>query len=124
MRPKTPNLGAIAAALIAMLMLTYASVASSVMQVEMAASAGMGPLCLAAPGPSNAKSATHHGKEAVCPYCSAAAHAPVLTSATPLRLAVSVVFSAYPLVSSHGPRGPPALQPRARGPPPSVPTLI
>ena len=113
-----------AAALISLLMLTYASVLSSVMQVEMAHPGGMmGPICLASPTQAHTSPKTSQGHQAACPYCAAAAHPPIVGSATPLRIAVAYVFSAYHLVSRHGPRGPPALQPRARGPPSDL-TLI
>jgi hypothetical protein len=124
-----------AAALLALLMLSHADVKSAVMQAAMADPARMAPICMgpmagggvamAMPGMSlDPTPALHlaghksgHGRKASCPYCSAAAHAPILGGVAPLRVATAFTFAAYRTVSSHGPRGPPARQPRARGPP-------
>ena len=120
-------------------MLSFASVQSIVMRAEMAASDAM-PVCgvfgEGAAGPfmpgmtmgsrlSTAEPAkpvkpgqrAPHGHTAACPYCAAAAHAPVMMAMTPLRTSTTFVFTAFRVVASHGPRGPPARQPRARGPP-------
>jgi len=128
MQTVKPNMAAWVAALLAVLLLNYASVVSSTMQVEMALPVAMGPLCAPAPAsPSAAKAAsgrlvvahpqTSHEHPAVCAFCSAAMHAPTLGSVLSLRPSVAVLFAGYSTVSAHGPRGPPALQPRARGPP-------
>jgi hypothetical protein len=131
------KLVAFAAALLALLMLTYASAVSNLMQVEMALSGAMTPLCtghaasaamanMAMPGMSmqpasaaapHADPERHHGHQSDCPYCAAAAHAAILSDATPVLAAVAFVFAAFHLTASHGPRGPPQPQPRARGPP-------
>jgi hypothetical protein len=128
------------AALLALLLLSYASVQSTVMQVAMAAPAGLMPMCseaMAGMGPmagmamtpkaetasgpaANAaasKSGHRHQGQPACPYCAAAAHLPVLTGGVPLRTPVAFVFAAYRVQVAHGPRGPPSIQPRARGPP-------
>lgn len=139
MQTTRPSLGAFTAALVALLVLTYASVVSNVMQVEMALPGGMTPLCtghplggsmaiIALPGMSMARAgpvAPHidtksdHGHQKDCPYCAAAAHLAILGSTTPVLASVAFVFAALHLTASHGPRGPPQLQPRARGPPPN-----
>ncbi len=53
-----------------------------------------------------------------CPYCAAAAHVPILTSSAPLPLSCAVAFTGFRMAAVHGPRGPPAVRPRARDPPP------
>jgi predicted metal-binding membrane protein len=131
------SIGAFAAALIALLMLTYASILSSVMQVEMALPGGMTPLVTgppapaampnmdmpgmsmesASPTPHHAAPKGDHGHQSDCPYCAAAAHLAILGGVTPVLVSVAFVFAAFHLTASHGPRGPPELQPRARGPP-------
>jgi len=130
MQTVKPNMAAWVAALLAVLLLNYASVVSSTMQVEMALPGAMGPLCApptAPASPSAAKAAsgrplvahpqTSHEHPAVCAFCSAAMHAPTLGSVLSLRPSVAVLFAGYSTVSALGPRGPPALEPRARGPP-------
>jgi hypothetical protein len=132
------SIGALAAALIALLMLTYASVLSSVMQVEMALPGGMTtplvtghPTAVAMttmdmPGMSIASASStpphaapkgDHGHQSDCPYCAAAAHLAILGGVTPVLVSTTFVFAAFHLTASHGPRGPPQVQPRARGPP-------
>jgi len=130
------SIGAFTAALFALLMLTYASAVSSVMQVEMALPGGMTPLVtgqpaaamatmdmtgmsMASPNPTPPPAAPkgHHGHQSDCPYCAAAAHVAILGGTTPVLVSVAFVFAAFHLLASHGPRGPPELQPRARGPP-------
>ncbi len=54
---------------------------------------------------------------AVCSYCAAAAHAPTLGLAEPLRPSCAASFASFRLKALRGPRGPPTLAPRARGPP-------
>jgi hypothetical protein len=128
--------GWVAAALLALVMLSYASVQSIVMQAAAASPARLGALCssggrhaMAMPGmdptaygsPSSGqgfgRSADHHGG---CPYCAAAANPPMAADCTPIRVPAAVAFVAFQNVASHGPRGPPAATPRARGPPPTL----
>jgi hypothetical protein len=125
-----PFLAAWATALLAVAMLSYASTKSIVMQATDTSPLGMSVICSAqmaaktivfgdnatgrlvrlpvAPGKS---------KPAVCPYCSAAAHAPVLASVVPLTHATTVEWLTWSPSTVNGPRGPPAFEPRARGPP-------
>ena len=123
----------------ALLMLSYASVQSIVMQVAMTspATAERPPVAdampgMTMPGMSLAHAGTSrsghaakpgHAKTAACPYCSAAGHLPILGAATPFRAPAVVSFAAFRTVASHGPRGPPSRQPRARDPPVDLPTL-
>ncbi len=57
--------------------------------------------------------ATH----APCSYCAAAAHTPILTTMALIQPSCAVAFTAFRTAAVHGPRGPPPVQPRARGPP-------
>ncbi len=156
MRSGRPGLSRFAAALMALALLSYASVQSIVMQGSMVAPATtgvdassgrggmamsdfaptamtagamqmdmpqMGVSTMGSPGAHEARRAgprPAHGvatHRAACPFCSAAAHLPILTGGVPIRVSQVVAFAAFRLVASHGPRGPPAPQPRARGPP-------
>ncbi len=133
-----PRLGASAAAFLALLMLTYASIQSSVMRATMAPSiwtelcggvstAGEPMAAMAMPGMAESRAAVGasprgkarpgHANPSACPYCAAAAHPPVLASVTPLRTPVAFVFASFQRIVGDGPRGPPPVQPRARGPP-------
>jgi hypothetical protein len=131
-----------AAALFALLMLSFASVQSIVMQAAMAAAGDVMPICGAVdPGDAmtvsmarldiqravagsahDRSSGVPHQHPAACPYCAAAGHAPILAQTVPLRQATLCEFTAYRQVASLGPRGPPAQPPRARGPPLNPPT--
>ncbi len=115
----------------ALAMLGYAAVQSTVMQVAMVAAPVGPPMCdgaMAVAGMSmggNARASaprghaagSERGHKAACPYCAAAAHAPLVATAAPLRASTALVFTGFRVVAGHGPRGPPAFQPRARGPP-------
>ena len=144
---KRSRIGAVTAALLALLMLSFASVQSITMQAAMAAAGGMPrvgddstsaeatssmPMSVAGmsmagmamdqPPPAKISAARHHRsapehRKDACPYCAAAAHAPIMGAAPLLRMAMAFVFTAFLVVASHGPRGPPSFQPRARGPP-------
>jgi hypothetical protein len=138
------HLGAIAAALLALALLSYASVQSAVMQLVMVSPLAAMPMCdagrsggeamdgMAAPAVAPATaSAAHHGRQGpdpspnrppACPYCAVASHAPVMAGVVaPPQVAV-FVYAVYRIVTLQGARGPPVLQPRARGPP--VQTLL
>ncbi len=136
MRARERGLGAAAAALVALLLLSYASIQSTVMQAAMAwpgamalgagaesmdaAMMGAGQGGMAEAGrPSKAG----HAPARSCPYCAAAAHLPVLGTAPPVRAPTSFVFAAFRMAACRGPRGPPSFQSRARGPPTDPLTL-
>jgi hypothetical protein len=119
--------GRLAAVLIALLMLSYASVRSTVMQVAMASPAAGVPMCggdapamamgaLAHAAPARAGKATP-GDTKNCPYCAAAAHPPLASQPAPPLSSGAVQFVAYRVRTLHGARGPPARRPRARDPP-------
>ena len=137
-RGRRSGIGALAAALFALLMLSCASVQSNVMQMAMAAATGqpMGGSGVADPAmaamvgmaarPQTASSGLRskgHAPAKACPYCAAAAHPPLVGTAPPWRTPSAFTFAAFRVVASHGPGGPPAPQPRARGPPPPPLTL-
>ena len=77
----------------------------------------MGAAHVCHPGKPTGRPDAPHGKPANCGYCAAAAHAPLLAFAEPVRPSCAVAFTEFRDLGVHGPRGPPALQPRARGPP-------
>jgi hypothetical protein len=57
------------------------------------------------------------GGAAACPYCAVAHHVAVLAFAAPAPSPSAVLFPGYRTVAARGPRGPPSVLPRARGPP-------
>jgi hypothetical protein len=122
----------VAVALFALLMLGYASVRSTVMQAVGMPSMGVATACvepamsmLATSHVVTSDPARHGGHppadgakhQAACPYCAAAANWAVMADATAPLIPTSFVFVAFHAVERHGPRGPPAFEPRARGPP-------
>jgi Protein of unknown function (DUF2946) len=134
MRQSLRGQASLAVALLALLMLGYASVCSSVMQAAGMTPSGLSTICgdpgmngMSMPGVRvlAAMGASHHGHQpgdnakhpAACPYCAAAANPAMMSGVTPLRIQTSFVFVAFHPVESHGPRGPPAFKARARGPP-------
>jgi hypothetical protein len=124
-------------ALVALLMLLFASVQSTIMQTQVALAAGTTPICGSADPSAGHGIATahtalklaatsstpdqpptvphHHG--AVCPICAAAGVLPILGQAVPIPDSTVLAFTAYPGFANHRPRGPPAQRSRARGPP-------
>jgi hypothetical protein len=133
-RQGRPFLAAWATALLAVAMLSYASTKSIVMQATGASPLGMSVICaaqMAAKSTVFVDNATGRlvrlpgapgkSKPAVCPYCSAAAHAPILASVVPLIHATTVAWLTWSPSTINGPRGPSAFEPRARGPP-TLPT--
>ncbi|MBV9510337.1 MAG: DUF2946 family protein [Caulobacteraceae bacterium] len=130
-RRGSPFLAAWATALLAVAMLSYASTKALVMQAMDASPLGMSVICSAhmdmtgwSLGDGASGRLAHlpaqpgKGKATVCPYCSAAAHPPVLSSVVPVIHATVVVWLTWPPSIVNGPRGPPAFEARARGPPP------
>jgi hypothetical protein len=125
-----------AAALLALLLLSFATVQSVIMRANtwppdaMTLICGSHPTDKAAPDertnavawpPTEHRSGAGHPHAASCPFCAAAAHVPILEYAFPLPHAASFLFTAFQLPASHGPRGPPARRARARGPPADPP---
>ena len=123
-------------ALLALAMLSFASVQSIVMQAFMTSSGTTAPTCGEKPADGSATSASMpgmgmepaasprgHGPHpppghgTACPYCVAAAHVPIIGDVVPPRRFVNFVFVAFPMPANRGARGPPAREARARGPP-------
>ena len=115
--------------MVAVLLLSYAFVQSTVMQAAAASPTPATPICgmdhmagmaMAAASPTRdgaGKAPAHQADHAACPFCASAANPP-MTGAPILAPAPStVVFVAFRPLASLGPRGPPAREPRARGPP-------
>jgi len=116
---------AYAAAFLAVALLGFAFVQSVVMQ---AAGAMPGMTMVICTSQGKVDAGADHGvpkgsSQKACPYCAAAAHAPLGASVEPIPTAVAVAWSAYPLLRPLGPRGPPARAPNARGPPPPILTI-
>jgi hypothetical protein len=120
-RPFRPSF---VAAFLAVALLAFAGVRSTVMQAEMAAAPQA--LCGERAADSMPGMATEHapadlaGKahmKAQCDFCAAAHHAPLLASAAPLFVPAAARFTPAPGPASLGPRGPPAFDARARAPP-------
>ena len=129
-----PFLAAWATAVLAVAMLSYASTKSIVMQAMDASPLGMSVICSARMGTATSifvddatgrmartPTAPGKGKPAVCPFCSAAAHAPLLASIVPFAHSAAVEWLTWSPSTINGPRGPPAFEARARGPP-TIPT--
>jgi hypothetical protein len=132
------KLSTYAAALLAVALFAFAAVQSVVMQAVMAAEpdmamsmADMPGMSMPMPGCPNMgamQTDSGHGSQtdkgqAVCPYCAAAAHLPLCAGAPAIPLVSAVAWAAYTVSPSLGPRGPPALEPKARGPPETPLTL-
>ncbi|MDR3472289.1 MAG: hypothetical protein P4M09_11450 [Devosia sp.] len=129
-----PCLAAWATAFLAVAMLSYASTKSIVMQAMDGSPLGMSVICSARMSPAMSTfiddatgrlvripTAPGKSKPAVCPFCSAAAHAPLLASIVPFAHSAAVEWLTWSPSTIHGPRGPPAFEARARGPP-ALPT--
>jgi hypothetical protein len=114
-----PFRAAWASALIAVALLSFASIKSVVMQAADASPfasahcmAGMAMGVAGAGKQSPAKTAA-----SACVFCSVAAHAALITVAEPVACPVSVIWRPKPLAYANGVRGPPEHVPSARGPP-------
>ena len=124
-RPAARSVFSRAAAFLAVALLAFAGVKSTVMQAQMAqAQAQAQGLC----GPGFGQMAAmdmgtaHHdpsqaAAHRACAFCSAAAHAPLLSLAATFRVPAAVAFSLAVITASLGPRGPPSFRPTATGPP-------
>ena len=107
------------AALLAVALLTLAGVRSNVMQA--AEAAPKPPAChmggtMAGMGHGSALAGDHKAHKA-CEFCVAASVAPLAADAPALPVPVAVAWRPRPLAGGPGARGPPAFEPRARGPP-------
>jgi hypothetical protein len=119
------------AAFFAVALLTFAGVKSTAMQALDAAAVpttvscpDMPGMVMTVPAPiTKGGDGAHKTTAATCAFCVAAAHAPLHTVTEPLRAPIAVAWIAPPPVSDHSPRGPPLVQPKARGPPASLQTV-
>ena len=117
-----------AAAVLAVTLFTYASGASVVMQAAAAAAPSMPANCpmgmggMAGDQHAPADAPASKGQANSCAFCSATAHAPILSAAPIVACPSSVAWQDRPAVELNGVRGPPSFRPRARGPP--LPTLL
>ncbi len=107
------------AALLAVALLTLAGVRSNVMQA--AEAAPRAPAChmggtMAGMDHGSAPAEDHKAHKA-CEFCVAASVAPLQSAAPTLPLPVALAWRPLPMTGGPGARGPPAFQPRARGPP-------
>lgn len=117
------------AALLAVALLSLATIRSNVMQAGGIAGAAM-PACgmagmahmrQADGGASRDRSA---GKaHAACAFCAVAGHLPVCASAPALALPSPLAWVAWRPLAAAGARGPPGFAPRARGPPQDFHTI-
>ncbi|MDB5446704.1 MAG: hypothetical protein JWQ97_2021 [Phenylobacterium sp.] len=97
-----------------------AGVRSTVMQDAEAAPAAAMSVC----GDMSSMSGPMHGEHGkggapheTCAFCSAAAHAPICGTVAPIVAPMTVRYIAWRAHRPLGPRGPPAVNARARGPP-------
>ena len=124
-------LAARAAAILAVVLLTFASIQSVVMQAAEAAAPAMPANCpmgmagmdMSMPGMDmtheGGAPAEKGGGAKVCAFCSAAAHAALLTLAAPLPVSIAVAWLTYAPTATRGVADPPPFLPKARGPPAS-----
>ena len=117
---------ACAVALLAVALLSFASAQSIVMQAAGPAPGGMTMAICTSAGLAHVN-AGHHAPadnaHKTCPYCAAAAHAPLCALTAPIPPSSLVAWTAYVALRPLGPRGPPARAPNARGPPATFPTI-
>jgi hypothetical protein len=116
---------AYAAALLAVALFSFAFAQSTVMQA-----AGDMPGMTMVPCPEmgmmqvNADHVVPAGKSrTACPFCAAASFAPLCSQVAPIPQSVAVAWTAYATFRPLGPRGPPAREPKARGPPTPIQTI-
>lgn len=104
------------AALLAVALFVMAGVRSQVMQVAMAAPVSVCGMAMAG---MDAPASPAPGKaHKTCEFCAASAHAPLQADAPRSLPPVSVAsIPPYATQAGLGPRGPPAVTPKARGPP-------
>lgn len=106
-----------AAALLAVVLLTLATVRATVMQASAALPSAAGQTCRDAAAGHAGHTPEQHAAHAACEFCVAASVAPLACAGPALPVRAAVAWTPTPLRGVHGPRGPPAFPPRARGPP-------
>jgi hypothetical protein len=115
-----------AAALLAVALFSLAYVQSLVMRMPGDMQGGVTMAVCTSTGMAHVH--VHHGAptdtaQKACPFCAAAAHAPVSGSVAPIPLSTSVAWTTYAALRPLGPRGPPEFAPHARGPPQAALTI-
>ena len=105
------------AAFLALALLGFAQVRSTTMQAAELAGVDCGMSAAAMAGMGGDHATPGKAQHAACPYCAAAAHAPVSALAPTLPAPTVVAWTPEAAAAPPPARGPPALQPRARGPP-------
>lgn len=118
MKPLARSWIAHVTAMLAVALLAFASVKSSVMQAEMALPWANAPMCGEMPG--HARSGDpheHHKALEFCAACAAAAHAPIVAHPVLLRTPISVAWRVAPPGEHATPRDLRLERPNARGPP-------
>lgn len=121
------------AAFLAVALLVFAGVKSTVMQAQMAGGAALADCGMTqaemarmggamqvdpfAPAPAKAPAPKPAKAGEVCGFCADAAHAPLTAYAEPLRPPLAVAFVVPPARAPVGARAPPIVPPKARGPP-------
>lgn len=112
------------AALLAVGLLVFAGVKSTVMQAQAAAPSTVAAACPDMPGMvMPAKADPHKSAPATCSFCIAATSVALQSVAEPIPAPIAVAWIAPPPVADHSARGPPLVQPKARGPPVPVQTV-
>jgi len=112
-----------AVALLAVALFSFAYTQSIVMQASEATPDGMTMAICTSAGLAHVS--VNHGvptdkPQQTCPYCAAAAHAPVCVAIASVPQSSAVAWTAYAVLRPLGPRGPPARAPNARGPPGTI----
>jgi hypothetical protein len=119
-----PHFAASLAAFLAVGLLVFAGVKSTVMQAQAAAPSTVAVACPDMPGMvMPAKADPHKSAAATCSFCIAAANVALQSVAEPIPAPIAVAWIAPPPVADHSARGPPSFQPKARGPPAPLQTV-
>jgi hypothetical protein len=117
---------ACAAGLLAVALLSFAFAQSVVMRATGSMPAGMTMAICTSAGTAHATvghDVPGNKPQKACPYCAAAAHAPVCGTVASVSRSVAVAWTTYAALQPLGPRGPPEFTPSARGPPPAALTI-
>ncbi len=115
-----------AAALLAVALFSFAYVQSLVMRMSGDMPGGMTIAVCTSTGMAHVHlhpGAPAHAPQKACPFCAAAAHAPVCGSVSPIPLSTAVAWTTYAALRPLGPRGPPEFTAHARGPPQAALTI-
>jgi hypothetical protein len=109
-----------AAALLAVALFSFAYVQSLVMRMSGDMPGGMTMAVCTSAGMTHVHAhpgAPADASQKACPFCAAAAHAPLGGSVVRIPLSTAVAWTTYGAPRPLGPRGPPEFTAHARGPP-------